>query len=314
MNFNTKCGVGAVLKLIVRKADTNEIVRETPEFHNLVLTTGLARMAVGNWVDRCVVGTGNSTPVASQVALDNFLASTTTTAAGVSDTGGIQVTTAPYYWFGRRTWRFGVGTAVGNISEVGLGWGNTTLWNRALIRDELGNPTTITVLSDEYLDVISEVRVFPSESESTINLKDKLGNVISTHSVKVMPYFKNIDGNVKWSADKIGFGASSDFIRISSGAMPISPTELPTSSNGGVGVSQSYNETTLTGRSVVTSSQYNFNHRTFFTCVKGVMTQNPQWVERVCGFKWEITPPIPKDNETILTYEFTLSWSGYESS
>lgn len=82
MNLSTKMMVGAVLKLVVRKADTDEIVGETPEFHNLVLMTGLTRMGVGAWIDRCCVGTGNSTPVASQVALDSFLASTTTGATG----------------------------------------------------------------------------------------------------------------------------------------------------------------------------------------------------------------------------------------
>lgn len=53
MNFNAEVGIGAVLKLVVRKAETDEIVRETPEFHNLVLNTGLARMGVGTWIDRC---------------------------------------------------------------------------------------------------------------------------------------------------------------------------------------------------------------------------------------------------------------------
>lgn len=308
MNLSTKMMVGAVLKLVVRKADTDEIVGETPEFHNLVLTTGLARMAVGTWIDRCCLGTGNSNPVASQVALDSLLASTTATASGEADTGGIQVTTAPYYWFGRRTWRFAVGVATGNISEVGLGWGNTTLWNRALVKDIEGNPTTITVLADEYLDVISEVRVYPSSSTSSINLVDKVGNVISTHEVKIMPYFLN----ATWDASaKVTLGGINEGFRASSNDMPLTSGGLPAASVGGGGISQTVVGASIQGKFAVTSSQLNFQQRTLFTNIAGFMTVRPFTVDSASGFKWQFDPAIPKDAETILTYSLTLTWGNY---
>ena len=321
MNFNTECGVGAVLKLIVRKADTNEIVRETPEFQNIVLTTGLERMAVGTWIDRCVVGTGNSTPVASQVALDNFLAVTTTTAAGVQDTGGIQVTTAPYYWFGRRTWRFANGVATGNISEVGLGWGNSNLWNRALVKDINGNPTTITVLADEYLDVVSEVRVYPKESTGSFNLVDKVGIVISTHSYVTQPFLYTSSGaGARWDASKVMFGniisGGHAYSYISDLPMPTLVTSAITpkffrnvSSNtplpNGVSVAN-----------IISSSEANFgSHKSFQVQLLGLMcraaaSSTPS--SNGLGYKWEVDPPIPKDGETILTYNFSLTWGNYE--
>lgn len=308
MNFNTECGVGAVLKLIVRKADTDEIVRETPEFHNIVLTTGLARMATNTWIDRCVVGTGNSTPVASQVALDSFLASTTARALGISDSGGIQVTTEPYYWFGRKTWRFANGVATGNISEVGLGWGNSNLWNRALIKDVNGNPTTITVLADEYLDVVSEVRVYPRESTGVFNLVDKVGNIISTHSFTAKPRFSSADAG--WSALEVELYANR-FWYSSLAQLPNSPTgELI-----GATVSQSARKTALTdGMScncTLSSSEGNnvAAQTTFAIALRNLMcgNANPQ-----CGYNWIIDPPIPKDSETILTYNFSLTWGNYE--
>ena len=311
MNFNANVGIGAVFKLIVRKADTDEIVRETPEFHNLVLNTGLARMAVGTWIDRCCVGTGNSTPVVSQVALDSFLASTTTVAAGASDTGGIQVTTAPFYWFGRRTWRFAVGVATGNISEIGLGWGNTTLWNRALVKDTAGNPTTITILADEYLDVISEVRVYPKESVSNINLVDKVGNIISAHEVKIMPYFNNVSSEVKWNAGKLYFGGTDDMFRASNNDMPLTTGGLPATSVIGPAPSVTYAGSSMQGTVTVSSSQLNFLQRSFFTSISGAMIIPHQWVSSVCGYKWQFNPVIPKDAETILTYKFTLTWGNY---
>ncbi|HHW53750.1 MAG TPA: hypothetical protein GXX13_11310 [Acinetobacter towneri] len=322
MNLNTKCGVGAVLKLIVRKADTNEIVRETPEFHNLVLNTGLERMAVGTWIDRCCVGTGNSTPVASQVALDNFLASTTTTAPGASDTGGIQVTTAPYYWFGRRTWRFAQGAATGNISEVGLGWGNSNLWNRALIKDANDNPTTITVLADEYLDVVSEVRVYPKESTGSFNLVDKVGAVISTHSYVTQPflYSNGITIGAGWNAGQVMFG---NIISSGNAYSFISDLPMPTSVTSAITPKFSRNVSSNTPlpngvsvTNIISSSEANFgSHKSFQVQLLGLMCRAASISApslNGLGYKWEVDPPIPKDQETILTYNFSLTWGNYE--
>jgi len=319
MNFNAEMGIGAVFKLVVRKADTDEIVRETPEFLNLVLTTGLARMAVGPWIDRCCVGTGNSTPVASQVALDSFLASTTAIASGSADTGGIQVTTAPYYWFGRRTWRFAVGVATGNISEIGLGWGNTTLWNRALIKDAAGNPTSITVLADEYLDVISEVRVYPQGATGSFNLVDKVGTVISAHTFTAKPILRyNSAYGAYWNPGAVRVGLDFGYtqgIRFSSAAMGNDNNSITAEAELS-GPTITAGSKSITAKKTVTSSEANIgSHKSFQTYISGLMCgggSNQSGMNNLgCCYKWEVNPPIPKDSETILTYSFMLSWGDY---
>ena len=319
MNFNAEVGIGAVLKLVVRKAETDEIVRETPEFHNLVLNTGLARMGVGTWIDRCCVGTGNSTPVATQTSLDSFIGSTTAIATGTTSTGGIQVTTAPYYWFGRITWRFAVGIATGNISEVGLGWGNTNLWNRALVKDAEGNPTTITVLADEYLDVISEVRVYPKTSTGSFNVVDKVGAVISAHTYKAVP--KMFAANAGFYSGRVSYFAGYETSSIIFGIGDTALVEAPTAAiNALYGTrtltSNVYSGSTLTSKMTVSSSDANFPsgvHRIFATALGGLMcgASSNSSIVNTCGYKWEVTPPIPKNAETILTYSFTLAWGNY---
>lgn len=64
------------------------------------------------------------------------------------------------FGWSRTTKSFPRGAAAGNISEVACGQSNsyTTSACRALIRDSAGNPTTITVLSDEVLTVTWELR------------------------------------------------------------------------------------------------------------------------------------------------------------
>lgn len=179
MNLQTGAKIGAKFKFIVKKQD-GSISKETDWFHNLVLDAGLLRMPIGPWIDRCCVGSGNSTPIASQASLDAFVASTTVSLNGQA---GWDSTTNPTYLYERNTWRFAQGAAKGNLSEVGLGWGDNTLWNRALIKDTTGNPATITILADEVLDVVAEIRVYPAQTPSgSFQLKDKFGSVVSTHS------------------------------------------------------------------------------------------------------------------------------------
>lgn len=317
MNVNAKVGIGAIFKLVVRKADTDEIVRETPEFHNLVLTTGLARMAVNTWIDRCCVGTGSSEPVVSQVGLDSFLASTNTIAKGVSDTGGIQVTDAPFYWYGRRTWRFDVGVATGNISEVGLGWENSELWNRALIKDVDGHPTTMTVFADEYIDVISEIRVYPQESSGTFNLIDKLGNIISQHSFIAKPRFSQASGGADWVPRKVSYSRNSSTTSnptfgLSTGSIPTIPTAALSTGFSTMGLIHTPLVNGLKASKVVSSSEGNIgNHKSFTSMIEGLMCGGLGNLSNSCGYNWEIDPAIPKDAETILTYSFTLTWGNY---
>jgi hypothetical protein len=66
----------------------------------------------------------------------------------------------PYYGYRRQLFQFAVGTAAGNLSEVGVGW-STGLFARALIVDSLGDPTTVTVLADEILLVLYEIQLYP---------------------------------------------------------------------------------------------------------------------------------------------------------
>ncbi len=66
MNIKLQNQIGAQFKLVAHKGDASIPSRESEWFKNIVLDTGLDQMSVGTWIDRCCVGGGNSTPVASQ--------------------------------------------------------------------------------------------------------------------------------------------------------------------------------------------------------------------------------------------------------
>lgn len=301
MNFEMKNEVGARFKLVARKASTEEITRESEWFSNIVLDTGLTQMGAGTWVDRCRVGSGNSTPVATQTQLDSVIASTTATTG--TATAGIQVTTKPYYNWLRRTYRFAEGVAAGNISEVGLGWGTgTALWNRALIKDLGGSPTTITVLSDEFLDVIVEIRFYPMDSFSgSFNLLSKTGTVVSTHTYQGMPYF----GNVTSASDVVNVYQFSAY----SGVMGGSVTTLPTTL---IGSTYTPPKTTILNgirfKPVFALTDGNGSMKSFYAWVTGlgvIISGNG------AGYKFEINPPIVKTNQMELTFTMNLTWGRY---
>ena len=299
MNVQINNSVGARFKLVARKASTEEITRETEWFKNIVLDTGLNRMSVGTWIDRVRVGSGNSTPVASQTQLDNTIASTTTIQAVGSVTR--QTTTSPYYVAASRTYRFAEGVAAGNISEVGCGWGaGLDLWNRALVKDLNGNPTTITVLSDEFLDVIVEVRYYPTQSFSgSFNLLDKTGQIVSNHTYIGMPQFNE---------NSVSFTKLSSFRTILYSGSVGSETVNP---SGELGYANSVS-TYPTPRTLTCTSSLPLN--TANGSIKAIVQSFYLLSSVPSVYKFEVDPPIVKTDQMVLSFTFSISWSRYEGA
>ena len=303
MNVQINNSVGARFKLIARKAATEEITRETEWFKNIVLDTGLNQMSVGTWIDRVRVGSGNSTPVASQTQLDNTIASTTTVLIG-SESVSKQTTTSPYYVAAKRTYRFEEGVAAGNISEVGCGWGaGLYLWNRALVKDLNGGPTTITVLSDEFLDVIVEVRYYPTQSFSgSFNLLNKTGGIVSSHTYTGL---SQITEPTTVSFVKV----SSKNTSLYSGGMN-DVTTNPSSLLGNTSTISTYpSSKTLTCTSNFPLTTANGSIKTvlqYFGTITSTAANDGS------AYKFEINPPIVKTNQMVLSFTFSISWDRHE--
>jgi hypothetical protein len=136
------------------------------EFDNLILNAGLNRIGTnGDWLSAVQVGSGTTPPAVTDTGMQSFIAGTTT----IQATSVAAQPSPPYYTTRSVTQRFAAGAAAGNISEVGIGWAATgsTLFSRALVVDGGGVPTTITVLSDEVLDVTYQLRNYPPASDVT---------------------------------------------------------------------------------------------------------------------------------------------------
>ncbi len=169
------------------------------EFPNLITDAGLNFLGENaTWLAACRVGTGNTAPSVGDTNLVAHVAGTTS----VQSSSNTAQATPPYYGAATKTWRFTEGQAAGNLAEVGIASSATsgagTLWSRALILDGVGNPTTITVLSDEYLDVTYQIRVKPP-----------LTDVVTSFNINGTPYGVTIRAadvtNAAWGPGS-GFG------------------------------------------------------------------------------------------------------------
>lgn len=134
------------------------------EFRNMIVDQGmddLNNAASSTLMNYCAVGTGTTAPVAADSALGTELVRTNSN-GGFADTTGIAA--ANEYLYFSRTRVFTTAQANGNLSEVGMFTSSSAgrIFCRQLLKDDLGNPTTITKTSDYELRVVYEFRVYPN--------------------------------------------------------------------------------------------------------------------------------------------------------
>lgn len=161
-------------KGVVMPDGSEKVTGGTGWFDNLITDRGMN--AIGELAEgiesplvACQVGTGSATPTFADTTLSNRIATTTV----VFSQNASIVVGPPRY--GRRTivFRFAQGAAAGNLTEVGISYQTAAdglLYSRALIQDASGNPTVLTVLPMEFLDVEYETRLYIPTGDSTFNI------------------------------------------------------------------------------------------------------------------------------------------------
>lgn len=275
--------------------DLSEIIAK--DHKNLILDSGLNALGTTIIVSACKVGTGVAPVIVSQTDLSTPLAITSTQQS--SNTG--RNSSPHYYTWGRRTFRFSQGAATGNLTEVGVTYGGTTnLFSRALIVDSEGNPTTLTILSDEWLDVTYELRVYQDLSDKTFNI-----NLLGTdHVVTARP------ANVTTEPS----GASNFFDHFLSGSNSIHYN----GTIGGITGSPSGTSSTTVGSISFSNYIQNSLQRSIIHGVgldqanlSGGIQSTLIYTNK-CHWQIGYSPAIAKDNFKTLTLTYTLAWGRYD--
>ena len=269
-------------------------------FPNLILNAGLDRMGTANTLVGVMVGTDSTAPNSAQTSLGAQLAYTTTAVGSIV----YAADTTNNYLSRIRTQRFAEGVAAGNLTEVGVGWASGSCFSRALILDGGGSPTTLTVLSDESLDVTYELRIYPmvDDVEGTVTLNGiDYATVLRTAYLTGtsadfffsfalsggMPQTANMGNN---SFGRTGAGALGNIYSAPGGSGSISASAYApqTYTSGVYEITLRYTWGLLNG----SSSFYNILFRT-----------------PIGYFKASFTPEIPKTAANILTLDLTVTWA-----
>ena len=272
-------------------------------FPNLITDVGLNQIGTNsNWAAKCFVGSGTNAPNVLDTGLQTLVAESNT----LTSAFGAQAV-EPYFGWGRQVFRFNEGVAAGNLSEVGVGSaGGVTMFSRALILDGVGNPTTITVLSDEFLDVTYEIRVYPP-------LVDVLGTItISAIDYGFTLRSAFVTNGTNWhdgGGAFTGGGFPNNGVTLYGGAgLALGAiTAGPTS----VGSSQSFN--TAQDAYVPGSLERGFsidvplNLANFTPGITGLIFTVGNG--RRGTFQVAIDTPIPKDATKLLSLDFKHTWA-----
>ena len=289
-----KAKISGHYRLVVGSSRGRRVVAE---FDNLILDIGLDRMGVGTTLANIHLGTGTLAPATTQTGLVTFA---TQTALYQSETTTHYPGVTPYTETVYR-YRFNPGTATGTFSEIGAGWGSApsgVLFSRALILDSGGSPTTITVLSDEYLDVEYRIRMYVPTGDAT---------GVLTISGTPYPYTIRAGSSASWRFPIGGLTAINAATAYGAGAVlgPLtgtptgaSPVSISFTSSYAAYVPGSYN------RTMVLTAGLGVGNAT-----GGIQALTFVWGSSAVFMQARFDTPIPKDATKILTVPLGVSWA-----
>jgi len=168
IHINTKVALSGEYRLVVKR-NGEEI--DTGWFKNLILNQGLDQLGTDNEVlaGYARVGTGTTAPAFTDTTLEAQVAASE---SGPDDTTIVNSGAPNYTTLTTYEYTFTQGAVVGNISEVGVGWATTgaTLFSRALIVDNVGTPTTITLTSIDQLIIYYRLNASQPTTDTTTSV------------------------------------------------------------------------------------------------------------------------------------------------
>lgn len=296
--------------MVRRNGDTGEEVSRH-EFPNIITDIGLDRWGYSTPINGVMVGSGNATPTTADTTLQAQVAYTGTqegNSVAVPGTG-----TGPnYYSSHTRTYRFPQGAAAGNLSEVGAGWNaggalGHRVFSRALIRDADGNPTTITVLPNEILDVTYTVRMYHMQGEVVVNNVMLLGKAYTVR-IKASQAATNYASAIFNSSAPNDLLYNATFYAGEWGAT----VEGQPSTSGGSAQTSFSDRNPYVANSMKTSVVFglNLNAGNFATGVRSMQsltTYGPT-------FQFQFEPRIMKTNAMQFKITVEVSWGRYSGT
>lgn len=305
-NITLGTGISGEFRILINRSDGT--TADTGWFKNMILDQGLDRL--GNSGGQPVynfarVGSGTSTPIGTQSQLDSQIAAS---AAGGAATANSNEGAPLYRTTLTHTYSFTQGAVIGNITEIGIGWATTgaTLFSRALILDNLGSPTSITLVALDQLTVFYRLRIVPPLTDTTGSVT--IGSTSYNYTARVLRAGTFGQNQFQYvSADYWTGGGSSTTYQ--AGAT------LGSIAANGMGGTQSGSAGTASSASYTTGTYY---RDTTFTwsisqgnATGGIQGLILAWGSPYNPFNFQIlfSAPIPKANTNVLSLVMRYSWT-----
>lgn len=287
----------------LRKGKTLDAMEDVADFPNLILDAGLREMGLsGNYLTYCSIGTSSVTPSASQTKLLGLLRTTGTNASAEQTGANSDDPLNPYVWR-RVKKRFSPSGSNENISEIAFGStkDGTTAFNRALVKDSGGSPTTITLLDDEYLDVVYELRIYPPMQDITgtftptgVDTAPRNYTVRAGGSGGILSYFSALG----WAVDHMIKNASNySYVRSGEIGDIFSAPSGQSYQLAGSGVMDAV------GASGVFTLSVPLNSGNFTSGIRSAVAG----IES-CKYQFQFDPPFMKTADDVFTFSFRHSW------
>lgn len=317
-------GMAGEFRCVVKRADGSTKI-DTGYQKNLILNQGLDFFGGNNGSDMmayCVIGSGNSQPVYTQNKLDTAI--TGVSGATFSTKYDYDAAQDGNLYKTNKVCKYSfTGLNNVNVSELGLAsiYSNTTtyfLCTRALIKDSQGNPTTITVLSGEVLEIYYKLWAVYDVTDKTgqINVLDGSGASIAFNYVLRLAYVGVKNYYIGDNYSSFGLGA---FYRGSS-----SNSDLILF-NDDIGTIQNKPSGSDIGRGDFTKSVYvigsyklqitvPLNINTGNGNIRSISLGTSQGFYQMRLGKLADDSPLTKTATQTLTIPFEISWGRYEGA
>jgi hypothetical protein len=312
-----KFGLQGFFTLKIRGRNGN--IKYESTFENLITDNGLDLVGTSrDWGRYCSLGSGTAAPSVNDTTLGVLVA---TSPANYTYSGGASGSAfgysrtynanSPYDSTHTGRFYFDFGVAEGNLSEIGVGAGSdgTNLYCRSLIKDGNGDPTTITVLSNESLEVFYSVVIYPPLTDVTgtiggydytlraayVTSPSGAGNDIS-HG-----WSFQWNGAQGWDKLRQVFNSedsSIGFYTGSIGAITSRPSGTRLNSSG-------------TSRTSGTYTLGSFTRNFTLFCPTNVITSTFRCIHFTVGpgdYQIQFSPDVTKTNLKEFTFEFSISW------
>lgn len=278
---------------------TKEVV--APWQDNLLLDSGLDNLASNNWMTRCHLGAGSAVPDPGDTALASSLGSVNNLASMVTEGPSTED-----YASVVSSWVFPPGTATGIIAELGVGPSTGNLTTRSLIKDEDGNPTTITKGPIDSLTVTYQIREYPDKGDSSYQ-------VTNPHTSQTYDVVSRTIGGTGgsrlrgWHQEGPIASGTVGAHRFHAANSPLTPWDgsYVTGQQDSSKVLQSYTPGSYYRDVVVTWSEASGNVSGGITRIGATSINQPFRIQA------SFDPPIDKDNTKTLQITLRKSWGRY---